>query len=74
MRPSRIRILITLLLLLVLVVWAIPTAANFAIEYNWWKEVGQIPTWFGILWLSFAKLWRSNGMRSLGRSRTLAVR
>jgi len=24
--------------------------------------------------VSFAKLWRSNGMRSLGRSRTLAVR
>jgi MFS superfamily sulfate permease-like transporter len=25
------------------------------------------------VWLSFAKLWRSNGMRNLGRSRTLAV-
>ena len=50
MRPSRIHILITLLLLLVFVGWAIPTAANFAIEYNWWKEIGQIPTWFGILW------------------------
>src|SRR3974377_174150 len=50
MRPSRIRILITLLLLLVFVGWAIPAAANFAIEYNWWKEIGQIPTWFGILW------------------------
>ena len=49
MRPRRIRIVITLLLL-VFVVWAIPTAANFVIEYNWWKEVGQIPTWFGILW------------------------
>ena len=50
MRPSRVHIAITLLLLLVLVIWAIPTAANFAIEYNWWKEIGQIPTWFGILW------------------------
>src|SRR3974390_596456 len=50
MRPSRIRILITLLLLLLLVGWAIPMAANFAIEYSWWKEVGQIPTWFSILW------------------------
>jgi len=27
---------------------------------------------FGVM-VSFAKLWRSNGMRSLGRSRTLAV-
>ena len=42
--------MITLLLLLVFVGWAIPAAANFAIEYNWWKEIGQIPTWFGILW------------------------
>ena len=50
MGPSRIHLVITLLLLLALVGWAIPTAADFAIEYNWWKEVGQIPTWFGILW------------------------
>jgi hypothetical protein len=50
MGPSRIRVVITLLELLVFVGWAIPTAANFVIEYNWWKEVGQIPTWFGILW------------------------
>jgi uncharacterized membrane protein (UPF0182 family) len=50
MRPSRIRILITLLLLFVFVGWAIPTVATFAIEYNWWKEIGQIPTWFSILW------------------------
>ena len=50
MRPSLIRILITLLLLLLVVGWAIPTAANFAIEYNWWKEIGQIPSWLGILW------------------------
>jgi uncharacterized membrane protein (UPF0182 family) len=50
MGPSRIRFVITLLLLFVFVGWAIPTAANFIIEYNWWKEVGQIPTWFSILW------------------------
>src|SRR5215471_8353337 len=50
MRPSRLHVLIALLLLLAVVGWAIPTAANFAIEYNWWKEIGQIPTWFGILW------------------------
>src|SRR6516225_9676924 len=50
MRPSRIRVVITLLLLFLLVGWAIPMAANFAIEYSWWKEVGQIPTWFSILW------------------------
>ena len=41
MGPSRIRIAITLLLLLMFVGWAIPMAANFIIEYNWWKEVGH---------------------------------
>ena len=50
MRPSHIRIVVALVLLLVFAGWAIPTAANFVIEYNWWKEVGQIPTWFGMLW------------------------
>jgi hypothetical protein len=50
MGPSRIRFVITLLLLLVFVGWMIPAAANFVIEYNWWKEVGQVPTWFSILW------------------------
>ena len=50
MRPSRVHIVITGFLLLVFVGWAIPTAANFAIEYSWWKEVGQIPTWLSILW------------------------
>jgi uncharacterized membrane protein (UPF0182 family) len=50
MRPLRIRIVVASVLLLVFAGWAIPTAANFVIEYNWWKEVGQIPTWFGVLW------------------------
>jgi len=30
------------------------TAANFIIEYNWWKEVGQVDTWIGMLWYSIA--------------------
>jgi len=50
MRPSHIRIVVAGLLLLVFAAWAIPTAANFVIEYNWWKEVGQIPTWLAMLW------------------------
>ena len=34
--------------------WLIGTAADFAIEYNWWKEVGQVDTWVGMLWYSIA--------------------
>jgi uncharacterized membrane protein (UPF0182 family) len=50
MRTSHIRIVVALVLLLVFAIWVIPAAANFVVEYNWWKEVGQIPTWFGMLW------------------------
>ena len=54
MRPSQIRIVIFFLLLLVLAGWAIPTAANLIIEYNWWKEVAQINTWVSMLCYSIA--------------------
>ena len=30
------------------------TIANFIIEYNWWKEVGQVETWISMLWYSIA--------------------
>ena len=54
MRPSQIRNPIVLLFLLLSLVWAITTAANFIIEYNWWKEVGQASTWISMLWYSIA--------------------
>ena len=54
MRPSHIRVFILVLVVLGFVGWAIPTGANLIIEYNWWKEVGQIPTWVGMLWYSTA--------------------
>ena len=54
MLPVYIRIVITFVIVLTVIVWAIPTAANFIIEYHWWKEVGQIPTWLGMLWYSTA--------------------
>src|SRR6266567_3466611 len=55
MRPSQIRNLILLLaFLLGIVAWAAGTIANFVIEYNWWKEVGQVDTWIGMLWYSIA--------------------
>ena len=54
MRPSHIRVFIFVLVVLGFVGWAIPTGANLIIEYNWWKELGQIPTWLGMLWYSTA--------------------
>jgi uncharacterized membrane protein (UPF0182 family) len=54
MRPSQVAKLIVLMFLFGIVAWAASTAANFIIEYNWWKEVGQVNTWIGILWYSIA--------------------
>src|SRR6202158_683164 len=54
MRPSQIRNLIVLAVLVVLALWATSSAADFVIEYNWWKEVGQVNTWVGMLWYSIA--------------------
>ena len=54
MRPSQIAKLIVLMFLFGIVAWAASTAANFIIEYNWWKEVGQVDTWIGMLWYSIA--------------------
>src|ERR1700682_4811849 len=54
MRPSQIRNLIVLVVLVVLALWASSTAADFVIEYNWWKEIGQVNTWVGMLWYSIA--------------------
>src|ERR1700680_3111825 len=79
MRPSQIRNLIVLIVLAILALWASSTAADFLIEYNWWKEVGQVDTWVGMLWYSiapaaagavvaFSALWvaHSSGLRFAG--------
>ena len=54
MRPSQIRNLIVLAALLAVLFWASGTLSDFVIEYNWWKELGQVSTWFGMLWYSIA--------------------
>src|SRR3984893_12983911 len=54
MRPSQIRNLIVLIVLAILALWASSMAADFVIEYNWWKEIGQVNTWVGMLWYSIA--------------------
>src|SRR6266849_5713834 len=54
MRPSQIRNLILLAVLLALILRSTSTIANFIIEYNWWKEVGQVETWISMLWYRIA--------------------
>ena len=54
MRPSHVRGFILVLVSLAFLGWAIPTAANFIIEYNWWREVAQVDTWVSMLWYSMA--------------------
>src|ERR1700722_8333254 len=54
MHPSKIRNLLILAVLVALGLWAIATAADFTVEYNWWKEVGQVGTWISMLWYSIA--------------------
>src|SRR5712692_607735 len=54
MRPSQIRNLILLALLLALILGLTSSLANFIIQYKWWKEVGQVGTWISMLWYSIA--------------------
>src|SRR5258707_14246061 len=54
MRPSQVAKLIVLMFLFGIVAWAASTIANFIIEYNWWKEVGQVGTWISMLWYRIA--------------------
>jgi uncharacterized protein len=54
MRPQFYKVVVLIAALLAIVFWVIPTAANLLIEYNWWKELGQVDTWVGLLWYSIA--------------------
>jgi hypothetical protein len=55
MRRLQIRNLVLLALLLAVILPALTsTIAHFIIEYNWWKEVGQVGTWISMLWYSIA--------------------
>ncbi len=47
-RASRFGLATILIALFVLLLGA-RTIANFAIEYQWWKELGQLTTWFSML-------------------------
>ncbi|MGD0965660.1 MAG: UPF0182 family protein [Candidatus Acidiferrales bacterium] len=54
MRPSQIRNLVVLAVSLLVLGWTVTTAADFIIEYKWWKEIGQASTWISMLWYSIA--------------------
>ncbi len=55
LRPGRLSpakfVLIALLLAAFLSARAI---ASLVIEYQWWKEIGQLPTWFEMIWYRVA--------------------
>ena len=54
MSPSQIRKLIVWSALLAFGLWLVSALANFVIEYNWWREIGQVDTWIGMLGYSIA--------------------
>jgi len=62
---------VVLAILILLVVVSARTVARFVIEYQWWQEMGQVPTWISILLYSilpvtaaalvaFAALWAAH--------------
>ena len=48
MQPSQIRIIIAAAALLVVLASA-RTISELVIEYQWWQEMGQLPTWYSML-------------------------
>ena len=45
---------VTLLILLLLLLFGVRSFAGYAIEIEWWKELGQLNTWFSMLYYSIA--------------------
>jgi hypothetical protein len=48
--------LVTLIVLGFIVLLGARSLASFSIEYQWWKELGQVDTWFNMLAYGFAPL------------------
>lgn len=51
---TRRRGLVFLLVVLAVVFIAAKSVASYVIEYQWWKEIGQIPTFFNMIYYGFA--------------------
>jgi len=47
---------VTLLILLVVLLFGTRSFAAYAIEIEWWKELGQLKTWFSMLYYSIAPI------------------
>jgi uncharacterized protein len=58
--PSRsrrgLRALVVLPVVLLLILLAARTIASFVIEYRWWQEMNQVPTWLDLMLYGFAPL------------------
>jgi uncharacterized membrane protein (UPF0182 family) len=52
--PSRL--LITLIVAVIVLLFAARTIASYVIDVEWWKELGQFDTWLSMLTYSFAPL------------------
>ena len=48
--------LVTLIVLAIVILLGARSLASFSIEYQWWKELGQIDTWLAMLAYGFAPL------------------
>jgi uncharacterized membrane protein (UPF0182 family) len=48
--------LVTLIVLAFILLLGARSLASFSIEYQWWKELGQVDTWFNMLAYGFAPL------------------
>jgi uncharacterized membrane protein (UPF0182 family) len=47
---------ITIIVLVIVILLGARSLASFSIEYQWWKELGQIDTWLAMLAYGFAPL------------------
>ncbi|MFN7995241.1 MAG: UPF0182 family protein [Bryobacteraceae bacterium] len=47
---------ITLLALLLILLFGARSLASFSVDYQWWKELGQLETWFSMLAYGFVPL------------------
>src|SRR5580658_10549445 len=50
------RLLITLIVGVIVLLFAARTIASYVIDVEWWKELGQLDTWLSMLTYSFAPL------------------
>ena len=48
--PSRSRVLLPVLIgILIVILFGARTIAGYIVEYNWWREMHQVPTWIDLL-------------------------